>query len=223
MEESHRFKKFHTNTVIDFLYNERLNVIVSMIGSLLDTKATVLDVGCATGYLSRYLSLKAITIGIEVNKHLLIEGQKQFGKPKSNSISFVCADLSHLPFRSDSADVVICASVLEHIENLDGATKQIEYVLKKDKILVAGYPIETVFQRALIRILSPKSYWCVNQKLSRTEPYSKCVDTHKQTFQTIRAVLRKSFVLLKKTKIPLDSLPDCLSIYECVKMVKRSK
>jgi len=188
-----------------------------MIGSLLDTKTTVLDLGCGTGYFSRYLSSKAITIGVDVDKRSLIEGQILFGKLKSNSISFVCADLCHLPFRSGSADVVVCASVLEHIEDLDGATKGIKYVLKKDKILVTGYPLETAFLKALIRMFNPKDYWCINQNLSRTGPY-----VHKQTFQTIRAVLRSNFSLLRRKKIPLDFLPDYLSFYECVKMVRRN-
>lgn len=222
MQKPYLFKRFHVNAVIDFLYNERLRVLLNMIGSPLDTKTTVLDIGCATGYLSRHLSSRATTIGIDVNRHLLIEGRIPFGKPKSNSTIYVCADLSHLPFRSGSADIVVCASVLEHIENLDGAIKQIKHVLKEGKVLVAGYPIETIFLKSLIRMFNPKDYWCINQKLSRTESYRRCVDTHKQTFQTIRAMLRNNLLLLQTKKVPLNSLPDFLSFYECVKMVKKS-
>lgn len=207
------------------IYNPLVNILLSLsrtrLLNMIDFPATekflIVDMGCSSGTLTRVLSLKAPTIGLDIDKNALV-----WVKRHVKHIDFVCADLCHLPFRDDSVDVAVCASVLEHVKNLEEATKQIEFVLKKDGILVAGYPIETKLLKAVIELISRKSVSVWDpRRVMRNEDFGAYPHTHKQKFPTIRDTLRKYFSLLKKEKMPSTCLPDFLSIYECAKLGKK--
>lgn len=192
-----------------------------------DKKSIVLDLGCDKGYFSRTLSLQSITIGLDVNKRAIVEAQVQGRVNKLKGLHFIVADIPSLPFRSHSIDVVVCASVLEHIQDLDGVAKQMKDVLKKDGILVVGYPIETKFFKLIWRLVSPWSFKFIDQSQTfwynpsthKQECYWESPHTHKQDYQTIRDVLRKHFRIVRKRKLPFNVVFDSLSYYECIKCV----
>jgi ubiquinone/menaquinone biosynthesis C-methylase UbiE len=190
-----------------------------------DKKSIVLDLGCGEGYFARVLSLQSITIALDVDKRAIVKAQVQAGENKLDKLHFIVADVSSLPFRSHSINVVVCASVLEHIQDLDGVAKQIRDVLKEDGIFVSGYPIETKFFKLVWRLVSPRNFRCIDQNQTfwynhythKHYCYWECPFTHKQDYQVIRGVLRKYFMILRKEKLPFDVLSDSLSYYECVK------
>ena len=79
---------------------------------------TVLDVGCGTGFFTRFISrdivrLKkpAVVVGSDLNRNLLTVKKKQSAHGK-NRIEFVQASGYNLPFRSNSFDLVTCRTVL---------------------------------------------------------------------------------------------------------------
>jgi len=183
----------------------------------------VLDLGCGTGYFSRVLSLQFTTIGLDIiKKRMRYDAHaRTFKKP-----IFVVGDISFLPFRSHSVDIVVCASVLEHLQNLNDAVKKIKDVLERDGIFIAGYPVETKFLKLTWRLASPRSfrfidqsqaYWC-NPYTRKQECYWESPHTHKQDYQTIRDVLRKHFRVLQTEKLPFNIFPDSIVYYECTKM-----
>ena len=181
----------------------------------------VLDLGCGRGYFSRVLSLQFITIGLDIVKGFKVQVQGRFKK-----LDFILADMSFLPFRSHSVDIVVCASVLEHFQNLDGVVKKIKDVLKRDGIFIAGYPVETKFFKFIWRLVSPcsfrfidqsQTYWC-NPDTGKQECYWESPHTHKQDYKTIRNVLRRHFKILQKEKLPFNTFPDSITYYECIKM-----
>ena len=182
-------------------------------------KSLIVDIGCSSGTLTRVLSLKAPTVGLDIDKNTLVWLKKHV-----RHIDLICADLCHLPFRNDSVDIAVLASVLEHAVDLEEAARQIRFVLKKDGMLVAGYPIETKLLKAVIELICKKtvSVWDPRRVMSN-EDYLACPHTHKQNFSAIRNTLRRYFSVFKKEKIPLTCLPDFLSIYECVRLSKRPK
>jgi SAM-dependent methyltransferase len=187
-----------------------------MIDFPITEKSLLLDIGCSSGTLTRVLSRKAPTVSADIDKNTLV-----WFKRHAKHLDLVCADLCNLPFRNDSVDIAVCASVLEHVENLEKATQQIRFVLKEDGILVAGYPIETTLLKAVIELICREtvSVWDP-RKVMRNEDYRTCPHTHKQKFPAIRDTLGRYFSILKKEKMPLTCLPDFLSIYECAKMGK---
>lgn len=160
--------------------------------------------------------LLAQTIGLDVDKDAIV-----FAKKSSKHIYFICADLCHLPIRNDSVDIAVCASVLEYIQNLEDAIRQIRFTLKKGGTLGAGYPIETTLLKAIIEFFHRKAVREWNpHRVMGDEEYRKDPHTHKQIFPTIRAMLGKYFLLMRREKTASIYFPDFLSIYECVKLLK---
>lgn len=187
-----------------------------MIDFAMAEKALIVDMGCSIGYLTRPLSLRAQTVGLDIDKR-----QLQYAKASYRDIDFVCCDLCHLPLKNDSVNLAVCVSVFEHIENLCEAVKEIKSVLKKGGKLGVGYPIETRFIELII-----KSFWrfqshvwdqsnITKHKERLTDPH-----VHKQLFPSIRRILRADFTCLKQQKIPNKYIPDSLSIYENVILVR---
>jgi SAM-dependent methyltransferase len=208
-------KKGIYHWVLPALLTMRQEYLLRMIDFALNERIFVVDMGCNVGYLTGYLSLRANTIGLDIDK-----SQLHWAKQSLRHTDFVCCDLCHLPLRESSVDLTVCASVFEHIENLDQALQNIKFVLKKNGLLAAGYPIETKLLEIIVKSFwkSESHVWDQNNKtkLDRlTNPH-----THKQDFSNIRKTLKKYFMFLKMQKIPGNSLPDSLSIYENTLLLK---
>ena len=184
-----------------------------------DEESVIVDIGCNVGHVTRSLSLRAKTIGLEIDKDKL-----HWAKKCNKHIDFVCCDICHLPLIKTSVKVVVCSSVLEHIENLQKALEEIAFVLQESGEIVAGYPIETRLLefcvKSFCRWASTDSTWDVHA-ITKRKGLLRSPHTHKQTFLDIRKMLRKDFLLLKKRKIPLNWFPDLLSIYEISVLLKK--
>jgi 2-polyprenyl-3-methyl-5-hydroxy-6-metoxy-1,4-benzoquinol methylase len=135
---------------------------------------------------------------------------------------FVCSDITHLPFRKDSIDLVVCASVLEHVNDLERVIKEINDLMSKNAILIAGYPIETGLFNALLRIFLPTGLAIRNPLILGKDEFERNPETHKQSFRTIRCLLQTHFLRVKREKSFFTMLPDQISWYECVKMSKKN-
>jgi len=228
-----KFKKPVRNPIVNFMFNERLRRIAAMVDCSFNRKCIVLDLGCAEGYFTQWLAqrINGMVIGVDASRRACIRAKLRahYGTLASHAVmEIVHADITRLPFREGSIDAVVCASVLEHVKNLEGAVKQIRDSVKKGGILIAGYPIETMVFLAIFRLLASLPLHrdlgkCVRDpRIFGKNAFMKSPETHKQTFQTIRALLQKHFLILKKEKCFFTIFPDLMSYYECAKMVKRS-
>ena len=131
-----------------------------------------------------------------------------------------------MPFRAGSIDVIVMTSVLEHLLDLETTLETITNLLKKDGILVVGYPVETRVMISLIKILWPESrHWNTWGNASMgMEEFNQNPLTHKQNYTSIRATIYRHFEVIHKEKLLLQSLPDLLSYYELCKLgIKQSK
>jgi ubiquinone/menaquinone biosynthesis C-methylase UbiE len=176
-------------------------------------KLRVLEVGCGSGFISRTISRVYDTVGVDVGHH--------FSKPESAYLDFMLGDIYALPFRKASFDIIVCASVLEHMLDLDSALAELKQPLKAKGVLVAGYPVETRLFKLLLYVLDHKAFKFIDQSQTfwinpdgQVEDYWKAPDTHKQTYQTIRRALSKHFRLVQRAKLPSKLLPDSLAYYE---------
>jgi ubiquinone/menaquinone biosynthesis C-methylase UbiE len=128
-------------------------------------------------------------------------GKEEFG----NHVEFICCDLCHLPLTKSSVKVVVCSSVLEHVEDLQKALEEIAFVLQESGEMVAGYPIETRLLefcvKSFFRSESVSSTWDV-YKIKKSKQLFGNPHGHKQIFSDIRKMLRNNFLSLKKRKIP---------------------
>jgi ubiquinone/menaquinone biosynthesis C-methylase UbiE len=85
----------------------------------------LLDAGCGTGEISK--SLKTVgkhVVGLDISSTYL-------KRSKGNLNVLVQGDLEMLPFRSEAFDFVLCADVIEHVQNFDKAITELFRVGKK--------------------------------------------------------------------------------------------
>ncbi len=95
---------------------------------------TILDVGCGQGFICRPItrSKKFFTVGAEV-----FEADIRVAKGSSAHNDYALCDARYLPFKRKSFDVIICISVLEHVDKEEGLKllKDMEEVAVKKVIL----------------------------------------------------------------------------------------
>jgi len=91
----------------------------------------IVELGCGTGKNTTWLFQKCESlIALDFSEEMLLKAQE---KIKSKKVIFRHQDLMkdwNLP--KDSADLVTCSLVLEHIENIDSIFKKAAEILKKD-------------------------------------------------------------------------------------------
>ena len=200
------------------LENARMH-LMNMIDFPLRQDSLIVDFGCGRGNLTRTLVAIGTTIGLDVDRDLVSIAKKSI--KKNDNLDFICADIAHLPLRNDSVDLAIVSSVFEFVANLEHAVREVKKSIKKQGILIAGYPIETVFLRNVIELIDRNSIrmWDPH-KIMTHEKWRNCHHTHKHKYKTIREFLNRDFHLLRKEKVPFDYFPDAISAYECVKMLR---
>jgi ubiquinone/menaquinone biosynthesis C-methylase UbiE len=221
----HKFASFGKNPVLNFLFNYRLSLLVNLIDFESNENYVGLDVGCGSGYISRYIAYQTggTVVGIDLSKENLYRGKFriEWGDLSHTKTEFLLADINHLPFRTNSFDLVFCASVFEHLKELRTALKEIKNSMTNNGSLVAGYPIEMVPFIVLIKLFKPDYMKIRDPKILGKELFGKSPDTHKQSFTTIRNFLEEQFIVSARQKSFFAILPDAISWYECAKMKKK--
>lgn len=87
--------------------------------------ATVLDLGCGGGLLAEPLMRAGARVfGADIGLQSVRAAAAKLGK------RFVQADLRHAPFASASADIVLLADVIEHVEGVERALLEAARVLR---------------------------------------------------------------------------------------------
>lgn len=195
----------------------RLKRILRMIVPHANSKEIkVLEVGCGKGAISQVLSQICQTAGLDVMREFLN------GKKKNGNLDYIVGDINAFPFRKGCFDLIVCASVLEHMLNLDAVVMKVKDMLKPNGVLIAAYPVETWLFKLAWRFLSPREFKLIDQAHpERVENYWTYPNSHKQTYLTIRMALDKHFKLIQRVKLPFKFLPDIVSYYECVELVNQ--
>lgn len=118
----------------------------------------VLDAGCGSGrHLRALAKLPGLKIvGIDRNPSDVAEARKALKNMPDALCSdyhVSCADITMLPFESESFDCVICSEVLEHIPEHEAALKELIRVLKPEGNLVVSVP--RYFSERICWLISP--------------------------------------------------------------------
>jgi ubiquinone/menaquinone biosynthesis C-methylase UbiE len=98
----------------------------------------VLDIGCAEGYTTSFISeISNFIVGVELN----IDNLK-IAKSRVKQVSFINASIEHLPFRDNCFDAVCILEVLEHLPNELQHTgiKEADRVLHSNGLFLVSVP-----------------------------------------------------------------------------------
>jgi len=112
------------------------------IKKLLDAGSSdvILDIGCGSGVQIRALGLKRpnLIIGMDLNRNALLYAKKK----EISHIEFIIADAQHLPFKEQTIDKIICAEIIEHLNNPEQLITESQRVLRQDGSIVITTPNE---------------------------------------------------------------------------------
>ena len=112
-----------------------------------------LDLACGTGDIASAVAERgARTIGLDITHRML-----QLAALRSSRVSLITGDMTSLPFRSDSFDLVTTGYGLRNVPDLDAAIAEIARVLKpRGRLLSLDFnrPESTVVRTAYLAYLT---------------------------------------------------------------------
>jgi ubiquinone/menaquinone biosynthesis C-methylase UbiE len=127
-----------------------------------------LDAGCGTGNLSRMLVKNGCTVyGLDASPSMIKQAQAfSNNDPLSKKMNFVLiGTVENLPFKNYAFDGVLCASVIEYLDNPEICLKEMSRVLKKDGLIIVS--VANYF--SLFRKFQSVCYYLT--KMGLNEPY----------------------------------------------------
>lgn len=117
---------------------KRLDFIADVLHKSLPTGATVLDVGCGNGIISRGLGRKGFTVkGIDVSEKAIARAKELNDMP---NVSFEVVSAEQLAVSSEKYHAVVCSEVLEHLNEPQKLLHVIHQSLKDDGFLIVTVP-----------------------------------------------------------------------------------
>ena len=117
---------------------------------LIANSGTWLDAGCGSGYFSRMLSDKGVSVTGVDGSRAMIESATDLAEKSANPalLKFnVIETIERLPFEDASFEGCICLSVIEYTTCPDSVMDELSRVLKRDGIIVISIPERRSFIR----------------------------------------------------------------------------
>ncbi len=117
-----------------YIFSERKKIVFSMLGK--DFKK-ILDIGCGPGVYADELSKRCEEFyGVDISPEMInMAKSKKYGNAK-----FSIGEIENLQFKDELFDGVICVGVLEYLDNIEDAVKEIARVTKKNGIAIFTVP-----------------------------------------------------------------------------------
>ena len=117
---------------------KRLDFIADVLSQSLPTGATVLDVGCGNGIISRSLGRKGFKVlGIDVSEKA-IEKAKELND--LSNVNFQVMSAEQLAVSSEKYHAVVCSEVLEHLHEPQKLLQVLYQSLKNEGVLIVTVP-----------------------------------------------------------------------------------
>ena len=121
--------KWRENTAVSYLFNCRRQQVLEMLKP--GAKGTVLDVGCGPGVMTDSLLEQGhVYFGVDISDGMIAQCARRFRD--RHDLFFAVADVVMLPFRSEFFDIVLCLGVLEYVDDLKIAIRELGRVVKSD-------------------------------------------------------------------------------------------
>jgi 2-polyprenyl-3-methyl-5-hydroxy-6-metoxy-1,4-benzoquinol methylase len=141
---------------------QRRAFIVKQLRAHLPNGATVLDIGCGNGIISRAIGEAGYNVhGIDRSEAAIATARQTNRLP---NVHFEIQDAEDLIIQGKTYDAVVCSEVLEHLNNPSGLLKEIEALLTPNGIVLVTVPNgkgprETCVTRPIQRLKKSNSIW----------------------------------------------------------------
>ena len=101
--------------------------------------STVLECGCASGYMTRYMKER-----LEANVSIIEQNPSDYDKAREYAVDGICADLEDEEwsdfFQGRTFDFILFADVLEHLRNPEEVLRRAVDLLREDGTIIASIP-----------------------------------------------------------------------------------
>lgn len=137
-------------------FAERYDVWTDILNRYSHPEHRVLDIGCGSGLFSLYAARRnASVLGIDGSGEMIGLCEHKRATSGQNNVSFVQADIATLPkIVREPADLIICSSVLEYVDDLEGALKTFAESVTPGGIVAISMPNPA----SLYRRVEPVAY-----------------------------------------------------------------
>jgi ubiquinone/menaquinone biosynthesis C-methylase UbiE len=121
----------------------------------------ILDAGTGPGYWAHFVASteeRNRVVGIDLSRSFLARARR---KPASAEVEFLRADMTDMPFASESFDAVVCSGVLDTLNHPEAALREFRRVLRPGgKVLLilrggspaTSKPLETIFRWFIVGV-----------------------------------------------------------------------
>lgn len=106
--------------------------------------ARLLEVGCGTGGISLRLASEGFDV-VAIDRQQYDSGAlsaaQGYARQRQIPVSIQQADAAHLPFRTAVFDGIVCSNVIEHLDDVAGALREMRRVLKPSGLAFVDFPL----------------------------------------------------------------------------------
>jgi len=140
---------YYYRPITGTIYRTRLQYAVDLLGT--DRLPSLLEVGCGSGILLPELSRHTDRlVGIDI--HSRLEDVRDYLAKEGVVAEILEASLFEMPFADGEFDALLCASVLEHLTDLDRAMAEFARVVRPGGRVVLGFPVRNVVTDTFFRM-----------------------------------------------------------------------
>jgi ubiquinone/menaquinone biosynthesis C-methylase UbiE len=127
-QEARQVERYSSPRFWDARYHQtRMKAVERTLRQVVRPGDRFIDAGCGTGeYLAVALSQGAEAIGADLSRTYLLRADGRF-----RAARLLQADVTHLPLRPESVDVLLCSEVIEHLPNPEAALTEFARVTKR--------------------------------------------------------------------------------------------
>lgn len=140
---------YYYRPITGTVYRRRLQMAVELLGRV--RHGALLEVGCGSGILLPELSRHADRL-VAIDIHPELESVRAFLAKEGVIAEVLEASLFEMPFADAEFDALLCASVLEHLTDLQAALAEFARVVRPGGTVVLGFPVRNVVTDTFFRL-----------------------------------------------------------------------
>lgn len=170
---------------------------------------TILDLGTGAGFYLPLLSQVGRKVyGVDLAQVLGLT-HKMVVKKGINNVFLYKSDITKLPFKSESFDLLFCLSLIEHIPNQGQAFLEFKRVLKKNGILILGYPLQNLPQQIFEELNRYNQFakffikFPLSQAIDKVKEAKRYGHNHVSDFGSISEKVKSYFMFRERSVVSL--------------------